>query len=285
VLVVNGVAAGDRAQLVVVTAPGQDGGLRWDTAKCSHGEGVGCSGQLGCVVAGADEWNKTAPARWSQLHRAAAARVRRKVGRFRIVERAWEPQKRGVLHQNVVVRASSAREMAAAKLYVEALTELAPQYGFGFVSQKRDVREAAHAARYIAKYVSKSADGVKLGIGDVAMRDDCPRIIAWVDPQLSQATGETIRACRERRTVWRLASRVAAVRPAEGCSLEEAATIRATHRAGKLFHELHARARRARAMGDGWNEQLERRQAIEEADARWVHLHLAKLGLEPELVA
>lgn len=291
-MVANAAASGERAELIVLTAPGSDT-LPWDESLCTHPPGEKCSGSKGCQVelTLAVQWNVSAHReQWSQLHRAAGNRVRRRLkkltgcGSFRIIERAWEPQRRGVYHQNVLVPRNTPRQCLAAKLYREALTELAPRYGFGFVSQLVEVRGSLHGARYMAKYVAKSGRSDKLGIGDVAAREDCPGRIAWVDPQLIGKTGESIRACRERRVVWRLASLMASVRPDVGCSIEEAERIRATHQAGKLFAELHARARQRRIMGDGWNEQLERRQAIAEADARWVHLELAKLGLGPQLL-
>lgn len=293
VVVTNAAAAGDRAELIVVTAPGEDGGLTWDKSKCHHPPGVKCSGTRGCQVelTLAVEWNKSAPARWSQLHEAAANRVRRRLtkltgcGSFRVIVRAWEPQRRGVLHQNVLVPTNTPRQHHAAKLYREALSELAPRYGFGFVSQRAAVKGALHGARYMAKYIAKSDTPGKLGIGDVAAREDAPGRIAFVDTRLTTQTGETIRACRERRTVWRLASVLAAVRPDVGCSLEEAAEIRETHRVGQLLAEIEARARRARVMGDGWNDELERRRAEADHQARWLHRELALLGMAPELVA
>lgn len=291
VMVANAAASGEMAELVVVTGPGADV-LPWDKSKCQHPPGEPCKGEKGCQVelTLAVEWNKSAPARWSQLHKAASNRVRRALRKagacqsFRIIERGWEPQKRGVLHQNVVLRWNTPRERWAAALYRKSLTELAPRYGFGFVSQKREVRGSLHAGRYLAKYLSKSERSDKLGIADVAAREDCPGRIAWVDPTLTRATGESIRSCRERRVVWRLASNVAAVKPELGCSLEEAAEIRRVHQVGKLFAELHARARRRRVMGEDYNAAVERQVAELEADARWAHLLLAKAGFEPELL-
>jgi hypothetical protein len=291
-VVTNAAAAGEHAELIIITAPGEDAGLRFDRSKCHHSPDVKCSGTRGCQVelTLAVEWNKSAPGRWSQLHEAAANRVRRRLkkltgdGSFRIIVRAWEPQRRGVLHQNVMTPTNTHRQRLAAKLYREALTELAAGYGFGFVSQRRSVRNALHGARYLAKYLSKSDRPGKLGIGDVAAREDAPGRIAWVDSHLTRQTGETMRACRERRTVWRLASVMAAVRPDVGCSIEEAADIRATHQVGKLLAEIEARARRLRIMGDGWNEELERRQAEADHQARWLHRELAMLGMVPQLL-
>lgn len=259
--------------------------MPWDKDQCTHGPGVNCSGPRGCVVREdvAVAWNKSAPARWSELHRAAAARVRRRVGEFRIVERAWEPQRRGVLHQNVLTRSTSPRERVASKLYRQALTELAPAYGFGQVSQRADVRDSVHGGRYIAKYLAKSESAGKLGIADVAMRADCPGRIAWVDPGLTSRTGESIRACRERRVVWRLASIVAGVRPDVGCSIEDAEHIRRVHQTGRLFAELRARARKRRVLGEDWNRELWRAHAENDHEARWLQFHLAKLGMAPEL--
>jgi hypothetical protein len=179
---------------------------------------------------------------------------------------------------NVVVPTGTPRELAAAAYYRHSLEELAPRYGFGFVSRKRRAITGLHAGRYIAKYLSEGTG--RLGIGDLAARDDAPRVIALVNRKLTMATGSTIRACRERRAVWNLASSLARRDPERGCSLVEASDMRERRR-------LHARlSRRHRGPPErrceGWNEALARRQAEQDADARWVIFAMAKLGLEPD---
>lgn len=282
VLVENGAAASSKVELCVVTAPGADGGLPWDESHCSHPPDVKCSGTIGCRVVPhlAEAWNVTAPARWSSLHRAAATRVRRRVGSFQTAYQAWEPQQRGVLHQNVVLACGTAREMRAAWLYRQFLAELAPRYGFGFVDRKRNVKESLHAARYLSKYLSEGTG--KMGIGDLAARGDAPRSIARVNRELTQRTGATIRACRRRRVIWKLASHLAPLSP-DGCSIEEAEAVRSKIEKARLMAAMQARGRRRRTLhGLGINEHLEASRAERESDLRWSVYQLARAGLQPE---
>lgn len=236
VLAAAGTQAGKEVELIVVTAPGADR-LPWDRSKCSHGPEVKCTGPAGCVVvdAAADAWNRAAPANWSRLHRAAAIVTRRRHGSFRVAFRVWEPQKRGALHMNVVVPVGTARERASAATYRAELARLAPMYGFGNVDRKRAVREAMHAARYLAKYLSEESG--KSGIGDLVERGDCPVVIARVNPALTRATGVTMRSRRYARGLWLLARD-------QGCDLEEAKRIR-------LVTSKRSRARWARSTASG----------------------------------
>jgi hypothetical protein len=293
IFVENGAAASSKVALIVSTAPGAApppgepylpgvNCLPWDLSKCTHLPGTPHSGKHGCQVQAAalDTWNRSAPARWSALHRAAATRVRRKMGSFGQVFQAWEPQLRGALHQNVVVACGTAHEMRCAALYRDALADLAPRYGFGFVDRKRAVRESLHAARYLAKYLSE--DTGKMGMGDLAARGDCPRSIARVNRELTQATGATMRACRRRRANWNLATRLAPLTP-DGCSIEEAEAVRSRIERRRAAIAMHNRARRRRwAHGLGINEMVDAQHAAREADLRWSHFLVAQAGLQPE---
>jgi hypothetical protein len=290
---VNGAAASSKVALVVVTAPGAVpppgepyrpgvNCLPWDVSKCTHPPATPHSGKHGCQVQAAalDAWNRSAHTRWSALHRAAATRVRRQVGTFKMAFRAWEPQRRGALHQNVVIPAGTALEMRSAALYRSALAELAPRYGFGFVDRKRAVSESLHAARYLAKYLSEGNE--KLGMGDLAARGDAPVVIARVNRELTQATGATIRACRRRRANWNLATRLAPLTP-DGCSIEEAEAVRSRIERRRAAIAMHNRARRRRwAHGLGINEMVDAQHAAREADLRWSHFLVAQAGLQPE---
>lgn len=219
VLATNGAAAGDQVELIVLTAPGADD-LPWDRDRCVHGDYVACSGPLGCRVDDdiAREWNRTAPARWTALHRAAATRARRKCGSFKYAFRAWEPQQRGVWHMNVVVPRGTPRQKLSAGVYRDALVKLAPRYDFGFVDRKRKVTTGLHAARYLAKYLSEGHPG-KLGMGDMAARGDCPAVIARVSNELTRKTGCTMRSRRVERGLWLLARDL-------GCTVDEARAVR-----------------------------------------------------------
>jgi len=153
----------DSVALVTITAPGEDAGLIWDRAHCSHPEDERCSGPKGCrVVAGAAEaWNEQAPRSWAQLHRAAAQIARRCCGPGPLVAaKVWEVQERGVLHLHLVVPSAPGAERARLDAYVSALERGGPRHGFGFVSVRHrpdGKASKARAAGYCAKYVGKAA--------------------------------------------------------------------------------------------------------------------------------
>lgn len=118
---------------------------------------------------------------------------------------------------NAVVPTGTPRQRAAAGVYRQELADRAREYGFGFVDRKRAVRSALHAGRYIAKYLTEGTG--KLGIGDLAARGDCPRVIARVDPHLSRHTGVTMRWCRRERGIFLLAAE-------HGWTVDEARRVR-----------------------------------------------------------
>lgn len=187
----------EKVALVTVTAPGQDAGLAWDRSQCDHPPEERCSGLKGCRVVkrAADRWNRDRAERWALLHRAAAARARRRVGSGPIVAaKAWEPQARGVGHLHLVVPYGTPRERARADVYVRSLKELAGRHWFGFVDMKRP-GETEHAgisaAIYVGKYVSKAAT-----------EETCARPV-YVGQFLTRQTGVTMRAMRWRRYLWR----------------------------------------------------------------------------------
>lgn len=105
---------------------------------------------------------------------------------------------------NVIAPVGTPRQRLSAGVYRQELAARARQYGFGFVDRKRAVRSSLHAGRYIAKYLTEG--GKKLGIGDLAARGDCPRVIARVDPHLTHRTGVTMRWCRRERGIFLLAA-------------------------------------------------------------------------------
>jgi len=185
---------------------------------------------------------------------------------------------RGALHMNVVVASGTAREMASAAFYRHQLAEMAPRYGFGFVDRKNDVKSALHAARYIAKYFTEGTG--KMGIGEAAQRDDAPAIIARVSRELTMQTRSTIRSCRDRRTVWNLASRLAPLDPATGCSIDEARLVRDRLAARRKLTRWETRARGHPPPLD-WNAQLEAQRVEAEHEFRWLKFRLAVAGLAP----
>jgi hypothetical protein len=202
----------EHVALITVTAPGGDLGLPFDTTKCTHEPGERCSGRKGCVVvkAAADRWHQDVEHRFARLHRAAMARVARRVGRGAFVgAKTWELQRRGVAHLHLVVPCGTPRERARVDAYVEALKAIAPRYMFGFCDVRRrfeggwkrtawgreDASGGSRAAGYLAKYVGKAT----------SENLDVKRPV-FVGRFLTIRTGITMRALRWRRWIhclWR----------------------------------------------------------------------------------
>lgn len=123
-----------------------------------------------------------------------------------MLAKAWEYQRRGVLHVHVVVVMGSAVEMASSHVYVQALHELAGQHGFGFVDRGKRVRQGAartlpviapeRAARYLAKYLAPLGEGGKPTVSETAMREDAPGHLLYVRRGLSPWTMRAIRRQR-----------------------------------------------------------------------------------------
>lgn len=149
-------------------------------------------------------WNTTAPARWRELHRAAAQIARRKHGKLTLLAWTWEYQRRGALHKHPVLGVKTARELAAAHTYVQALHDLAGVYGFGFVDRGRahggkrslEVIPAERAGRYVAKYLSPLDAAGKPTMSETVTRPDVPPLVAYVSRTLTLQTGVTMRYLR-----------------------------------------------------------------------------------------
>lgn len=188
--------------LVTVTAPGVRV-LPWDPA----------TGRV--EAAEARRWNEAAPERWSSLHHTAAAAARR-VARhwgveWRLLVKAWEYQKRGVLHLHLIVPCGSGGERAASEAYVAALARHAAVEGFGFVdrgklpvsgprrsSRRLEAVSPHRAAAYCAAYVASSGAG-KEGIAEVARKQGVPGAVVYVAQALTTESGVTMRSLRARR--------------------------------------------------------------------------------------
>jgi hypothetical protein len=134
----------------------------------------------------------------------------------------WEYQRRGALHKHVVVGVGSARELAAAHTYAQALHELAGAHGFGFVDRGRrtggrrclEVINSQRAARYVAKYLSPLGDDHKPTLSATVVRPDVPPHTAYVARSLTSETGMTMRYLRWRRKAYVL--KLPAIHPATG---------------------------------------------------------------------
>jgi hypothetical protein len=176
--------------LLTVTAPGADV-LPWQDGRVDE--------------AAAREWNRTAQARWSELHRWARQATARELAPPASLARVWQMQRRGVLHLHLAVGVGSPAERARAKLYVAKLRERAKEFGFGFIdavdrdgkSGRSRVLEAHRAAGYMSRYLGESsqlAQAVKL--------KERPRRLVWISPELTRATGCTMRRLRRVRMLW-----------------------------------------------------------------------------------
>lgn len=162
-------------------------------------------------------WNATARARWRSLHLRASKQARRWAAlhgcRWRLLYRAWEYQKRGLLHLHAVLPWSSWVERTATRRYVRAVWALARSEGFGFVlggdegeapSWERPPRikpaDAAAATRYVAKYVASTGRG-KEGMASVAKRTACRGSVLYISPSLTKLSGVTMTSLRARRRI------------------------------------------------------------------------------------
>jgi hypothetical protein len=190
-----------------VTAPGSHI-YPFDRAYCRHEPDVKCSGRIGCRVNPqvCRVFNEDAGANWSKLHRAASKRAKDRTGcRGRIRARVWEKQKRGLAHLHGVLSVATPDELAWAKAYVEALTELAPRYGFGFVDgwQKisRKFWPGDQAGAYLSSYFVRGG-GHKASITENVLAGDLPRLVVYIDRELTRETGCTMRNLRNARRVW-----------------------------------------------------------------------------------
>ena len=189
-LLANVTSYGGAVALVTVTAPGND--LLGDRPSMRR-------------------WNVAAPARWREMHRAAAQRARRKHGVLRMLCWSWEYQRRGALHKHVLLGVETAAERVAAHTYLRALDEHRHEHGFGFVDNDGNAKwrrrglatiPAERAARYAAKYISKLDAAGKPTLNETIMHPDVPPLVVYVSRSLTMSTGVTMRFCRHVRHCW-----------------------------------------------------------------------------------
>ena len=223
--------AGD-VVMISITPPGVDL-LPWACEKVHRnraGDVVPCSGKRGCMVDddAADEWaTYVREEGWKKLRDAARLAVKRAgfPTAGLVVERFWEPQKRGVPHLHVIASARDALEYAAANRFAVELARLAPDYRFGFVDRgKREPDQscpvsnhrergqlhectcayalakisAQEARRYLVSYLT-GRQAKKAGIRENISHPRMPRSLWWLTPALSSlSTNERIEGMRER---------------------------------------------------------------------------------------
>lgn len=212
-------ALGGPFVLITLTAPGADV-LPWACDRRHKHEGA-----KGCQVDRqyAREWADQAPANWKKLRDSAKKAVKR--ADFDpvtlVIERVWEPQKRGVPHLHVVAAARTPDELAAVEHFHAELRRLAPENGFGPQLHITKPMAAAEAARYLAGYLlgrSKKKGSIRENLDDplmprsliweataIASLSEHKRMVAWRKRLgLRRGTGVTIRMLRLAR--WFLAA-------------------------------------------------------------------------------
>jgi hypothetical protein len=190
----------------------------WDTARCSHGPAVRCSGTIGCRVH--SEIEKRERELWPVRKRGAlnmartdAIRKLRKVGYALLAGETWpnlllsvtEDQKRGLPHLHGVLGHTTKLEKAYAKAFLDSLPRAARHHGLGFtdrywwVVQRQSKYEAGRLRHYITKltrYLAKDAHGAEF------LRLHQGERIFYVAPWLTRLSGLTMTTARLCRRVW-----------------------------------------------------------------------------------
>jgi hypothetical protein len=166
---------------LTITAPGVELHCKksgCSATDCAH-EKCGCT-PLGGVSLG--EWNPTASKRWNHLLTLVERHYGERPQYFRAVEcqdgkRTVDGCGRMALHFHVLIRTDGS-------LSAKTLRKLAIQAGFGHELKLQELAPGSKAAaRYVAKYVTKSCDE----------RDDVPWIVDQVDDD-GEVTAENVRA-------------------------------------------------------------------------------------------
>jgi hypothetical protein len=114
-------------------------------------------------------------------------------------------QLRGVAHLHGVVSVATPAELAWARVYVKALEELVPCYGFGYVDGwdkiSRKLWPGTQAAAYLSSYFARGR-GNKATITENVLDPDLPRLVVFIGRDLTQQTGCTMRSLRNARRLW-----------------------------------------------------------------------------------
>jgi hypothetical protein len=151
-------------------------------------------------------FNKTAGEWWSELHRVAKLRADRATGmKGKLLARVWEKQKRGMAHLHGVVAVSTPAEVHWAETYVNALSDIAPSKGFGYVDRwgkiRKKIKPGVEAAAYLSSYFVKGK-GRKAILTENVQDPDLPRLLVFVGRALTAKTGCTMRNLRVARRIW-----------------------------------------------------------------------------------
>jgi hypothetical protein len=130
--------------------------------------------------------------------------VRRNGVRCTLLVRAFERQRRGVLHVHPVLGFATPAERHAAHLYAGYLEKFPAHYGFGFTERRLRKQSSKAAAAYLSAYFVTGKKG-KESLQESVMGTDMPRSIIHVSTDLTQRSGVTMRELRFRRFVWFIA--------------------------------------------------------------------------------
>jgi len=108
-------------------------------------------------------------------------------------------------HLHGVVSVESPAHVRWAEAYIDALCELAPRKGFGFVDGWHKVGRkfwpGVQAAAYLSSYFS-GGRGRKMAITENVLAGDLPRLVVFVGRDLTAQTGCTMRNLRNARRLW-----------------------------------------------------------------------------------
>jgi hypothetical protein len=169
---------------------------------------VDCSGDIGCRVYAdaARAFNSRVSPWWSELHRVAKLRADRATGFKGTTARAGgEKQKRGLAHMHGVLSVSTPAELRWAEAYVDALADLAPSKGFGYVDRWEKIRkedQAGHRRGGLPVGLLRErqrAEGVAHG---KRARPGLPRLLVFIGCGLTARTGCTMRNLRLAHRLW-----------------------------------------------------------------------------------
>ena len=163
---------------------------------------------MGCRVAPepAEAFNRHAGKWWSDLNRAAKVRADRATGfKGKLAPRVWEKQKRALAHLHGVISVESPAHVEWAEMYIMALRELAPRYGFGFVDGWRKVGRRfwpdVQAAAYLSSYFA-GGRGREMAITENVLSGDLPAPGCVRGSRPDIANGCTMRSLRNARRLW-----------------------------------------------------------------------------------
>ncbi|MBA2361217.1 MAG: hypothetical protein H0V79_09855 [Actinobacteria bacterium] len=108
-------------------------------------------------------------------------------------------------HLHGVLSVSTPAELAWAEAYVNALCDLAPSQGFGFVDGwekiRHKIKPGVEAAAYLSGYFVKGK-GRTASLTENVQDADLPRLIVFIGRSLTGTTACTMRNLRLARRLW-----------------------------------------------------------------------------------